>query len=152
MAEGQRLSDQQELAFSVLISGKVSHAFDLSREPAGVRDRYGRHPFGQSLLLARRLVEAGVSVVQANMGRVQNWDTHGDNFTRLKNQLLPPLDQGVAALLDDLEARGLLDETLVVMVGEFGRTPKINARRPAATTGGRASPASSPAAACAAVR
>ena len=72
------------------------------KEPAAVRDRYGRHTFGQSLLLARRLVEAGVPVVQANMGRVQNWDTHGDNFKRLKNELLPPLDQGVAALLDDL--------------------------------------------------
>src|SRR5262249_36253037 len=91
-----------------------------------VRDRYGRDAFGQSLLLARRLVQAGVPVVQANMGRVQNWDTHGENFPRLKNQLLPPLDQGVAALLDDLEARGLLDETLVVMLGEFGRTPKIS--------------------------
>ena len=90
-----------------------------------MRDRYGRHAFGQSLLLARRLVQAGVPVVQANMGRVQNWDTHGDNFTRLKNSLLPPLDRGVAALLDDLAATGLLDETLVMMLGEFGRTPKI---------------------------
>jgi uncharacterized protein (DUF1501 family) len=126
LAAARRLSDQQRLAFSVLTSGRVARAFEMEREPDTVRDRYGRHAFGQSLLLARRLVQAGVSVVQANMGRVQNWDTHGDNFRRLKNELLPPLDQGVAALLDDLEAMGLLDETLVMVLGEFGRTPKIS--------------------------
>src|SRR5580704_10235089 len=98
----------------------------MDREPAAVRDRYGRHSFGESLLLARRLVEAGVPVVQANMGRVQNWDTHSNNFPKLKSRLLPPLDQAVAALLDDLEARGLLEHTLVMMLGEFGRTPKIS--------------------------
>jgi hypothetical protein len=125
LAECRRLSDQQQLAFSVLSSGKVAHAFEMGREPASVRDRYGRHPFGQSLLLGRRLIEAGVPVVQANMGRVQNWDNHGNIFPTLKNRLLPPLDQGVSALLDDLEARGLLDETLVLMLGEFGRTPKL---------------------------
>jgi hypothetical protein len=125
LAEGRRLAEKQQLAFSVLTSGKVAKAFDLAAEPTAVREAYGRHPFGQSLLLARRLVEAGVSVVQANMGIVQNWDTHGDNFNRLKNQLLPPLDRGVAALLDDLSVRGLLDETLVLMLGEFGRTPKV---------------------------
>lgn len=124
-AEGKRLTEQQELAFRVLTSSKIAPAFDLSREPVAVRDRYGRHAFGQSLLLARRLVEAGVGVVQANMGIVQNWDTHGDNFRRLKNDLLPPLDRGVSALLDDLALRGLLDETLVLVMGEFGRTPKI---------------------------
>jgi hypothetical protein len=126
LAVGKRLSDQQALAFTVLTSGKVAQAFEMHREPEAVRDRYGRHAFGQSLLLARRLMEAGVRVVQANMGHVQNWDTHGDNFPRLKNQLLPPLDQGVAALLDDLDSRGLLDQTLVLMLGEFGRTPKIS--------------------------
>jgi hypothetical protein len=126
LAECRRLSDQQQLAFSVLSSGKVARAFEMNREPDVVRDRYGRHPFGQSLLLARRLVEAGVPVVQANMGRVQNWDNHGNIFPTLKNRLLPPLDQGVSALLDDLEARGLLDDTMVVMMGEFGRAPKLN--------------------------
>jgi hypothetical protein len=126
LAVSQRLADQQQLAFSVLTSGRVARAFEMDREPVTVRDRYGRHAFGQSLLLARRLVEAGVRVVQANMGRVQNWDTHSHNFVRLKGQLLPPLDQGVAALLDDLEATGLLEETLVVLMGEFGRTPKIS--------------------------
>jgi hypothetical protein len=135
-AVGRRLSDQQQLAFSILTSGKVARAFEMDQEPAAVRDRYGRHPFGQSLLLARRLVQAGVPVVQANMGRVQNWDTHGENFSRLKNQLLPPLDRGVAALLDDLEATGLLDETLVMLLGEFGRTPKISTM-PGAKSAGR---------------
>lgn len=98
----------------------------MDREAGSIRDRYGRHPFGQSLLLARRLVEAGVPLVQVNIGQVQNWDTHAGNFTRLKNELLPPLDCGVVALLDDLETRGLLDDTLVMMLGEFGRTPKIS--------------------------
>ncbi|HTU20986.1 MAG TPA: DUF1501 domain-containing protein [Gemmataceae bacterium] len=126
LAECRRLADQQELAFSILTSGKLARAFELEHEPASVRDRYGRHSFGQSLLLARRLVQAGVPVVQANMGRVQNWDNHSNIFPTLKKRLLPPLDQAVAALLDDLDATGLLDETLVLMVGEFGRTPKIN--------------------------
>src|SRR5262249_46127609 len=108
LAECRRLTDHQQQAFSVLTSGRLSQAFERDREPSAVRDRYGRHAFGQSLLLARRLVEAGVPVVQANMGRVQNWDSHGNIFPTLKNRLLPPLDQGVSALLDDLDARGLL--------------------------------------------
>jgi hypothetical protein len=124
-AEGQRLSNQQATAFNILTSGKLAQAFEMDREPAAVRERYGRTPFGQSLLLARRLVQAGVPVVQANMGRVQNWDNHGDIFNTLKKRLLPPLDQAVAALLDDLELSGMIDDTLVVMLGEFGRTPKI---------------------------
>ena len=134
-AEARRLTDQQQLAFSILASGRIARAFQMDQEPVAVRDRYGRHPFGQSLLLARRLVQAGVPVVQANMGRVQNWDTHGDNFTRLKNSLLPPLDQGVAALLDDLSSSGLLDDTLVMMLGEFGRTPRISKSSPTAVPG-----------------
>jgi hypothetical protein len=115
----------QEQAVSVLTSSAVGRAFALDREPDRLRGQYGRHLFGQSLLLARRLVEAGVPIVQANMGSMNNWDTHNSNFTQLRDRLLPPLDQGVAALLDDLDSRGLLDETLVVMVGEFGRTPKL---------------------------
>ena len=91
-----------------------------------MRDQYGRNTTGQSLLLARRLIEAGVPVVQTNIGAVQTWDNHSNIFPTLKDRLLPPLDQGVAALLDDLETRGMLDETLVMMLGEFGRTPKIN--------------------------
>jgi hypothetical protein len=127
LAECRRLSDQQQLAFSILTSGKIARAFELDREPATTRDRYGRHSFGQSLLLARRLVQAGVPVVQANMGRVQNWDNHSGIFPTLKKRLLPPLDRAVSALLDDLESTGLLDETLVLMLGEFGRMPKITA-------------------------
>jgi hypothetical protein len=134
-AEGRRLTDQQRLAFSILASGRIARAFQMDQEPAAVRDRYGRHAFGQSLLLARRLVQAGVPVVQANMGIVQNWDSHADNFGRLKNVLLPPLDQGVSALLDDLDASGLLDETLVMMLGEFGRTPRIFSINPGAIPG-----------------
>jgi uncharacterized protein (DUF1501 family) len=126
LAECRRLADQQELAFSILTSGKIARAFELEREPVAVRDRYGRHSFGQSLLLARRLVQAGVPVVQANMGRVQNWDNHSNIFPTLKKRLLPPLDQAVSALFDDLDATGLLDETLVLLLGEFGRTPKIS--------------------------
>lgn len=135
LGASRRLAEQQELALSVLTSGRIAQAFELDREAAKVRDRYGRHAFGQSLLLARRLVEAGVGVVQANMGRVQNWDTHADNFRRLKSDLLPPLDRGVSALLDDLASRGLLGETLVVVLGEFGRTPKISTVPGAATPG-----------------
>lgn len=126
LADAAVFAEQQELAFTLLTSGKVTEAFRIDREPDSVRDRYGRHTFGQSLLLARRLVEAGVPIVQANMGIVQSWDTHADNFGRLKNQLLPPLDRAVAALLDDLSSSGLLEETLMVMAGEFGRTPKIS--------------------------
>jgi hypothetical protein len=115
----------QQQAFSMLSASAVGRAFHLDEEPPEVRDRYGRHLFGQSLLLSRRLVEAGVPIVQANLGTMNNWDTHNSNFTQLKDRLLPPFDRGVSALLDDLSERGLLDTTLVVMVGEFGRTPKL---------------------------
>ncbi|HZW30811.1 MAG TPA: DUF1501 domain-containing protein [Isosphaeraceae bacterium] len=117
--------DQVERAYTLLLSGQVARAFDLGDEDPHLRDRYGRHMFGQSLLLARRLVEVGVPMVQVNLGRVQTWDTHSANFQSLKHRLLPPTDQGVAALLDDLAARGLLDQTLVIVTGEFGRTPRI---------------------------
>ncbi|MSR57324.1 MAG: DUF1501 domain-containing protein [Planctomycetaceae bacterium] len=118
-------SNYQDRALSILTTSAIGRAFSIDQEPAAVRDQYGRHPFGQSLLLSRRLVQAGVPIVQANMGSMNNWDTHNNNFTQLKDRLLPPLDQGVSALLDDLSSSGLLDETLVVMVGEFGRTPKL---------------------------
>eukprot|EP00913_Durusdinium_trenchii_P022821 g21425.t1 len=126
VAEARRMSDDQQLAFSILTSSKLARAFELHRESDAVRNRYGRHSTGQSLLLARRLVQVGVPIVQTNIGRVQTWDNHGNIFKTLKDRLLPPLDQGVAALLDDLSAFGLLDDTLVMMLGEFGRTPKIN--------------------------
>jgi hypothetical protein len=126
----------QQRAFDLLSSGRVAEAFRLEREPDRVRDRYGRNLFGQSLLLARRLVQAGISIVQANMGIVQSWDTHVDNWGRLKNQLLPWLDQGLAALTDDLEAEGRLDDTLVAALGEFGRTPRVSTL-PGSTQPGR---------------
>jgi len=122
---GGGFSEIRDKAYSMLTSGGVKRAFDIGREDPKTRDRYGRHLFGQSLLLARRLVQAGVPIVQANMGHMNNWDTHTNNCDQLKTRLLPPLDRAVSAFLDDLEATGLLDETLVVMVGEFGRTPRI---------------------------
>ncbi len=127
-AEARRMTDDQELAFSILTSSDLSRAFELDREKAKVRDRYGRNTTGQSLLLARRLIEVGVPVVQCNIGRVQTWDNHSNIFPTLKDRLLPPLDRGVAALLDDLQESGRLDTTLVMMLGEFGRTPKINGK------------------------
>jgi hypothetical protein len=120
------LHDQQETAVNLLVSGRLVEAFELDHESDEVRERYGRNKFGQSLLLARRLVEAGVPMVQAAMGIVQTWDTHVDNWGKLKNTLLPQLDQGLAALMDDLQGSGLLDETLVIVMGEFGRTPRIS--------------------------
>ena len=104
--------------------------FELDAEPAALRAQYGEHRFGQSLLLARRLVERGVSFVGVHfnyMTRCDGWDTHKNNFACLKDELLPMLDQGLSSLLDDLAQRGMLDETLVVTMGEFGRTPRINA-------------------------
>lgn len=124
LAEATGLAMHQRQAFDMLRSAKIARAFDLQREPQKVRERYGWHTFGQSLLLARRLVEVGVPIIQANMGYVQTWDTHNRNFPQLRT-LLPPLDMGVSALLEDLRGRRLLDETLVVMLGEFGRTPRV---------------------------
>lgn len=122
------MSQRMKQAHNILAGdSKFRSAFDMHRESDKMRDRYGRHLFGQSLLLARRLVEVGMPVVQANMGSMNHWDTHGDNFNRLKKTHLPPLDQGLSALITDLKERNLLDETLIVVTGEFGRTPKINA-------------------------
>ena len=114
-------------AATLLQSGKAAAAFDLTKEPNSVRERYGRHSWGQSHLLARRLVEAGTRFITTVNGPSITWDTHKDNFNTLKNRLVPPMEQAYAALIDDLEERGLLDTTLVVWMGEFGRTPKINA-------------------------
>lgn len=116
----------QSKAFSLVSSAQVQQAFDLSREPTKVRDRYGRHTWGQSHLLARRLIEAGVRFVTTVNGPSIIWDTHQANFKRLKTRLVPPMEQGFAALLDDLSDRGLLESTLVIWMGDFGRTPRIN--------------------------
>ncbi|MFN3648156.1 MAG: DUF1501 domain-containing protein [Armatimonadota bacterium] len=114
-------------AFSLVTSPEVRRAFDLSQEPDAVRDRYGRHTWGQSHLLARRLIEAGAKFVTTVNGQSIVWDTHKDNFNGHKDRLVPPMEKAYTALLDDLDQRGLLDETLVIWMGDFGRTPKINA-------------------------
>ncbi|MES2792504.1 MAG: DUF1501 domain-containing protein [Planctomycetota bacterium] len=116
----------QAKALSMASSSDVGRAFDLSQEPAAVRERYGRHTWGQSHMLARRLVEAGVPFVTTVNGRSIIWDTHKDNFNKLEKQLVPPMQQGYTALLEDLSERGLLDTTLVIWMGDFGRTPLIN--------------------------
>jgi hypothetical protein len=115
----------RESAVTLLTSPQVRHAFDVRRADQRILDRYGDNSFGWSLLMARRLVEAGVNMVQVNMGNFGSWDLHGNNFPCLKDYLFPPTDRGVSALLDDLDQSGLLDSTLVVMAGEFGRTPRI---------------------------
>jgi hypothetical protein len=125
LARKTQFTSQQEAAFSMLASGRLIDAFDIEQESDATRDSYGRNKYGQSLLLARRLVEHGVPYIQANMGHVQSWDTHSDNFPRLKDSLLPGIDVGVSALLDDLESRNMLDDVLVIVVGEFGRSPSI---------------------------
>lgn len=128
-AAARGISAYHERAFSMLTSPAVRQAFDLTKESAATRDGYGRTSFGQGCLLARRLVEVGVRLVTVYYCRPSGgfiWDTHKTNFPELKDLLLPTTDQSVPTLLQDLEQRGLLDETLVIWTGEFGRTPKIN--------------------------
>ena len=119
----------RDRALRLLASPEVPRLFDVAKEPDRLRDRYGRHRLGQSLLLARRLVEGGVNFVAAFDGQTNgqdaNWDSHENLFPRHR-QLIPPSDQAVSALVEDLDARGLLETTLVVALGEFGRTPRIN--------------------------
>ena len=129
----QRWALWQNKAIDLLRTNTAQQAFAIERESEATRERYGKNRFGQSVLLARRLVESGVSLVQVNWTRGETdenvapaWDTHAKNTERLKNALMPPMDQAYSALLTDLEQRGLLDETLVVWMGEFGRSPKIN--------------------------
>lgn len=130
----QRWSTWQAKALDLLRAEDSQRAFQLEQEPSAMRDRYGRNRFGQSVLLARRLVESGVSLVQVNWTRWKTdedvapaWDTHAKNGERCKTALMPPMDQAYSALLEDLEQRGMLDDTLVVWMGEFGRSPTINA-------------------------
>jgi hypothetical protein len=115
----------RESAVSLLGNGGVHKALDVHAAPDRLQDRYGRNSFGWSLLMARQLVEAGVSLVQVNLGNDETWDTHEKSFPNLKNYLLPPTDRAVSALLEDLCERGLFEDVLVVMAGEFGRTPKV---------------------------
>jgi len=125
-AQIPEMTINQSKAMSLISSSQAAAAFDLSQEPAAVREKYGRHSWGQSHLLARRLVEAGVPFVTTVNGPSITWDTHKDNFNQLKNRLVPPMERAYGALLDDLSERGLLDSTLVVWMSDFGRTPIIN--------------------------
>jgi Protein of unknown function (DUF1501) len=122
------MSQMQERALDILSSEHTQRAFRLSDESASVRDRYGRNIYGQSTLLARRLIEAGTRVVTISWAPDANatWDTHGGNFQKLKTSLLPELDSACASLVADLADRGLLERTIVAVLGDFGRTPKIN--------------------------
>jgi hypothetical protein len=125
VAEADALDPFRRQALGLLASGRVRAAFDLDKEEPRVLDAYGRHQFGKALLLARRLLEAGVRLIQVNVGNQETWDTHERAFINLKEFLLPPFDQALSALLDDLSARGTLEDTLIVTGGEFGRTPRI---------------------------
>jgi Protein of unknown function (DUF1501) len=123
------LDAHSQTAYRLLHAPAVRRAFDLSREEPKLRDRYGRTMHGQSMLLARRLVESGsrlVTVYDHQRNGPDNWDTHDNNFGRLKDHLLPPIDRAFAALIEDLSARGMLESTLVIAMGEFGRTPRLN--------------------------
>ena len=129
-----QFSNSTTQAFDLLTGGGARRAFNIGEESDATRDRYGRSKFGQSVLLSRRLVEAGVSLVQVNWQQIKgkenngSWDTHKDHNASLKDFLMPMMDQSYSALIEDLEERGMLDETLVAWVGEFGHTPKFNAR------------------------
>jgi uncharacterized protein (DUF1501 family) len=128
----QAVDEYYAKAYDLVLSGKARNAFDLDKEPVAVRERYGMTTFGQGLLLSRRLIEAGTRFVQMNWPSVANgdaekdsWDTHASNFKPLKNLHCPKLDRGLSALLEDMHDRGMLKDTLVVAVGEFGRSPRI---------------------------
>ena len=126
------LNSYYQKAFDLVLSGRARNAFDLSQEKPELRDKYGRHTFGQGCLLARRLIEAGTRFVQMNWPAVANgdpnvdaWDTHAANFGPLRNLHCPKLDSGLSSLLEDLDQRGMLKDTLVIAMGEFGRSPRL---------------------------
>jgi uncharacterized protein (DUF1501 family) len=123
------LDDYYQKALNLIVSGRARNAFDLNQETDAMRDRYGRNTFGQSCLLARRLIEAGTRVVEVIWPKVANsdkhsWDHHVGLTERMKNNSAPMLDNGLSAFFADMDSRGLLDETLVVVIGEFGRAPQ----------------------------
>ncbi|MGI8981724.1 MAG: DUF1501 domain-containing protein [Pirellulaceae bacterium] len=124
-AQVERLDRDRQNAISLLSDSRTQAAFDVSRADEKTQQRYGKNSFGRSLLMARQLVEQGVALVQVNLGNNESWDTHESAFPNLKNFLLPPTDRAVSALIGDLDERGLLDDTLIVMAGEFGRTPRV---------------------------
>ncbi len=124
-ARVRELDRHRQTVVSMLMEGRVHRALDVHAAEDRLQDRYGRNSFGWSLLMARQLVEAGVSLVQVNLGNDESWDTHEAAFSTLRNYLLPPTDRAVSALIEDLSDRGMLDDVLIVMAGEFGRTPKV---------------------------
>ena len=125
-AEVEQYDPERQLAISLLAGKEVRHALDVTRADEKIQERYGKNSFGWSLLMAFRMVQAGVNLVQVNLGNNEAWDTHGEAFWRLREKLLPPTDRALSALLDDLNGSGLLESTLIVMGGEFGRTPKLS--------------------------
>jgi hypothetical protein len=125
-ASMRTLDDSERRAYELLSSSATRNAFNVSSESPKTIDHYGSSRFAQNCLLARRLVEAGVPMVTLNSVGNRDWDTHGNNFKELKDTLLPPMDRGVSALLEDLSTRGMLDETLVIWMGDMGRTPRMN--------------------------
>jgi hypothetical protein len=125
LAGDEAFDSTREAAIGLLSNRKVHDAFSLEKVDPKMLDRYGRHSFGWSLLMAKNLVTSGVNLVQVNLGNNETWDTHQAAWGNLKNYLLPPMDQAVSALIEDLDASGQLDDTLIIMGGEFGRTPKI---------------------------
>ena len=124
-AEAQNFDRFRQGAISLLTDQRIHHALDVTNADEATQERYGKNSFGWSLLMARRLVAAGVNLVQVNLGSDEAWDTHGNAFPHLKDNLFPPTDRAVSALLDDLSENGMLDDTLIVMASEFGRTPKV---------------------------
>ena len=135
LAGDEQFDRYREAAISLLANNQVHDAFSLQRADPKSLDRYGRNSFGWSLLMARRLVETGIRLVQVNLGNNESWDTHQNAWSNLKTFLLPPMDKAVSALIDDLAASGQLDETLIVMGSEFGRTPKISTLKGAEEAG-----------------
>jgi len=125
-AQTENYDRYRQGVISMLTDKKVQYALDVTKADEKSQERYGKNSFGWSLLMARRLVEIGVNLVQVNLGNDEAWDTHGNAFPHLKDKLFPPTDRALAALLDDLQESGLLDSTLIVMAGEFGRTPKVS--------------------------
>lgn len=157
-ASTREFDRHRQTAVSMLLEGRVHRALDVHSADDRSQDRYGRNSFGWSLLMARQLVEAGVSLVQVNLGNNESWDTHEAAFRVLKDFLLPPTDRAVSALIEDLSERGLLDDVLIVMAGEFGRTPKVftfpgaETKLPGAIIGGRCKRCSLRVGACVAAR
>jgi len=125
IGESSNLDRYRQTAASMMVDANVHKALDVAKADPALVDKYGRNSFGYSLLMARKLVDAGVPIIQVNLGNNETWDTHGNAFPHLKDRLLPPTDQALWALIEDLQQSGQLDETLIVMAGEFGRTAKI---------------------------